>query len=56
MVLAFYILANYFGILQTKFSDREGHRVRRVGREALSLDQHIEGDHGERQASLKIHP
>jgi hypothetical protein len=56
MVLVFYILANYVGILQTKFSDREEHGARRVGREALPLDQHIEGGHGERQASLKIHP
>src|SRR6266851_5472336 len=56
MVLVFYILDNYVSILQTKFSDREGHEARRVGLEAVPLDQHIEGGHGERQARLKIRP
>src|SRR6478672_4706038 len=56
MVLVFYILDNYFSILQTKFSYREGHEARRVGLEAVPLDQHIEGRHGERQACLKIRP
>src|SRR3989442_1205990 len=56
MVLVFYILDNYVSILQTKFSDREGHEARRMGLEALPLDQHIEGGHGERQARLKIRP
>mgnify|MGYP003548006100 CR=1 FL=1 len=40
--------SNYVSILQTKFSDREGHEARRVGLEAVPLDQHIEGGHGER--------
>src|SRR6266404_1580072 len=56
MVLVFYILDNYVSILQTKFSDREGHEARRVGLEAVPLDQHIEGGHGERQARLTIRP
>src|SRR5438128_853618 len=56
MVLVSYRLDNYTSILQTKFSDREGHEARRVGLEAMPLDQHIEGRHGERQASLKIRP
>src|SRR6266446_942121 len=56
MVLVAYILCSYFSILQTKFSDREGHEARRVGVEAMPLDQHIEGGHGERQARLKIGP
>src|SRR5260370_39715780 len=56
MVLVFYILDNYVSILQTKFSDREGHEARRVGLETIPLDQHIEGGHGERQARLKIRP
>src|SRR5882672_7852744 len=56
MVLVFYILDNYVSILQTQFSDREGHEARRVGLEAVPLDQHIEGGHGERQARLKIRP
>src|SRR6266478_8536267 len=56
MVLVSYILDDYVSILQTKFSDREGHKARRGGLEAMPLDQHIEGRHGERQASLKRRP
>ena len=43
--------SNYISILQTKFSDREGHEARRVGLEAMPLDQHIEGGHGEREVA-----
>jgi hypothetical protein len=46
--------SNNISILQTKFSDREGHETRRTRLEALPLDQHIEGGHGEREARLKI--
>src|SRR5712691_6240341 len=56
MVLVSYRLDNYFSILQTKFSHREGHEARRGGLEAMPLDQHIEGRHGEREARLKIRP
>ena len=49
-------MKNRFSHLQTKFSYREGHEARRVGLEAVPLDQHIEGSHGERQARLKIPP
>src|SRR6266446_1262685 len=56
MVLVSYILDIYIGILQTKFSYRERHEARCVGLEAVPLDQHIEGGHGERQARLKIPP
>src|SRR5215468_3675743 len=56
MVLVFYILDSYVSILQTKFSDREGHEARRVGLEAVPLDQHVEGGHGEGQPCLKIGP
>src|SRR5437899_4186437 len=56
MVLVSYILYNYVSILQTQLSNREGHEARRVGLEAMPLDQHIEGRHGERQARLKIRP
>src|SRR2546423_13256160 len=56
MVLVSYILYNYISILQTKFGDREGHEARRMGLEAMPLDQHIEGRHGECQARLKIRP
>jgi hypothetical protein len=31
VVLVAYILDNYISILQTKFSDREGHEARRIG-------------------------
>src|SRR5438093_13740085 len=56
MVLVPYILDNYVSILQTKFSYREGHEARRIGLEAMPLDQHIEGGHGEREPRLKILP
>src|SRR5262252_5846948 len=44
------------GILYTKLSDRERHETRCVGLEAIPLDEHIEGGHGEGQARLKIGP
>src|SRR6266478_7574194 len=56
MVLVAYTLANYVSILQTKFSDREGYEARRIGLEAMPLDQHIEGRHGERQPGVEIVP
>ena len=56
MVLVFYILDNYVSILQTKLSDREGHEARRIGLEAMPLDEHIEGRHGEREPGVKIRP
>src|SRR5437016_14583573 len=56
MVLVSYMLYSSFSFLQTKLRDREGHEARRVGLEAMPLDQHIEGRHGERQARLKIRP
>ena len=48
--------SNDIGILQTKLSHREGHEARRVGLEAMPLDQHIEGGYGEREPRLKIRP
>src|SRR5713226_7735049 len=45
---------NGVSILQTKLGHREGHEARRIRLEAMPLDQHIEGRHGERQACLKI--
>src|SRR5882762_3569391 len=56
MVLVFYKLTNDIGILQTKLSHREGHEARRMGLEAMPLDQHVEGRHSEREARLKIRP
>ena len=48
--------SSYIGILQTKLSHREGYEARRIGLEAMPLDQYIEGGHGKRQARLKIRP
>src|SRR5919108_6656634 len=56
MVLVSYKLYNQCSILQTKFSDREGHEARRMGLETMPLDQHIEGRHGEREPGLEIPP
>src|SRR3989475_2535685 len=56
MVLVCYIPNKDISILQTKFSDRERHETRRVGLEAMPLDEHIEGGHGEREPRLKIRP
>src|SRR5712691_3774175 len=56
MVLVSYILDKNISILQTKLSDREGHETRRVGPEAMPLDPHVEGRHGEGQPCLKIRP
>src|SRR5712691_6050913 len=53
MVLVSYIPGNYISILQTKVGHREGHKARRIGLEAMPLDQHIEGGHGECQAGLQ---
>ena len=48
--------SNGIGILQTKLRHREGHETRRGGLEAMPLDQHIKGCHGEGEARLKIRP
>src|SRR2546427_11875169 len=56
MVLVSYKLDNYVSILQTKLSHRERYEARRIGLEAMPLDQHIEGGHGECQAGLKVLP
>src|SRR4029450_6120701 len=56
MVLVSYTPYNHISLLQTKFSDRERHETRRVGLEAMPLDEDIEGRHGEGQARLKIGP
>ena len=56
MVLVSDKLSNAIGILQTELSDREGHEARRIGLEAMPLDQHIEGRHGEREPGVEIRP
>src|SRR5712691_3413554 len=50
------VVTNGVSLLQTKLSDREGYEARRIGLEAMPLDQHIEGRHGEREPGLKIGP
>src|SRR2546426_6352527 len=56
MVLVSYKLTNYIIILQTELSNREGHEASRIGLEAMPLDQHIEGRHGEREPGVDILP
>jgi hypothetical protein len=56
MVLVSYILDNYISSLQTKLRHREGHEARRIGLEAMPLDQDIEGGHGEREPGVEICP
>ena len=56
MVLVFDKLNNNTGILQTKFSHREGHEARCVGLETMPLNQDIEDGHGEREPGVEIHP
>ena len=56
MVFVFDKPYNNISLLQTKISHREGHEARRVGLEAMPLDQHVEGGHGEREPRLKIRP
>src|SRR6266478_7030262 len=56
MVLVSYRLYNSTSILQTKFSDREGHEARPMRLEAMPLDEHIESGHRKRQARPKIGP
>src|SRR5215471_5316460 len=48
--------SNATGLLQTKLRDRERHETRRVGLEAMPLNQHIEDCHGKGQPCLKIGP
>ena len=56
MVLVSEKPSDNLGILQTKLSDREGYDARRGGLEAVPLNQHIDGGHGERQPGLEIRP
>jgi hypothetical protein len=52
MVLVFDKPNSYVGFLQTKLSYREGHEARRIGEEAMPLDQDIKGGHGEGEAGV----
>src|SRR5437773_7483069 len=56
MVLVSYILDNYFSSLQTKLSEREGYEARRMGLEAMPLDEHIKRCHSERKACVEVLP
>ena len=53
-VVSAVLVTNGVSLLQTKLSNREGHEARRVGLEAMPLDQHIEGRHGEREPGVEI--
>jgi hypothetical protein len=48
--------SNDISILQTKFSDREGHETRCGGLEAMPLDQHVKCRHSERESRVEIRP
>jgi hypothetical protein len=50
------IETNGASILQTKLSHREGYEARRVESQAIPLDQHIKGRHGEGESCLEIRP
>src|SRR5262245_37960723 len=56
MVLVFDKPNNYTGLLQTKLSHREGHEARRIGKEAMPLDEDIQGGHGEGEAGVEVLP
>ena len=56
MVLVSYTLYIYVSTLQTKFGYGERHEARRGGPEAMPLDQHIEGRHGESKSGMEIRP
>jgi len=44
------------GLLQTELSNRERHEARGIGHEAIPLDQHIIGCHGEREVGVERRP
>src|SRR3989454_1914979 len=50
------IVTNGVSRLQTELSHREGHEARRIGLEAMPVDQHIEGRHTEREPGVEIRP
>src|SRR5215510_14536099 len=50
------LLINGVSCLQTKLSDREGHKARRVGPQAIPLDQNIKSGHGTREPGVEIRP
>src|SRR5437870_12957619 len=50
------LLTNGVSLLQTKLGHREGYEARRIGLEAMPLDQHIESRHGEREPGVERRP
>ena len=56
MVLVFDKLNSEIGLLQTKLGNREGHEARRIGEEAMPLDQHIKSRHSEGEAGVEVLP
>src|SRR6266446_2378479 len=56
MVLVSYKPKNDISILQTKLRHREWYEARRIGLEAMPLDEHIEGGHGKRKSRMERRP
>src|SRR5262245_25166410 len=56
MVLVFDTPSSYIGLLQTKRSHREGPAARRIGEEAMPLDEDSKGGHGEGEAGVEVLP
>ncbi len=50
------VVTNGVSLLQTQLGHREGHEARRMGLEALPLDQHIKHRHGASEACLEVLP
>src|SRR5215510_6660719 len=56
MVLVFDKPKSHTSILQTKLNHREGHEARRIGEEAMPLDEDIKGSHSEGEAGVEVLP
>ncbi len=50
------LVTNGVSLLQTNLGHREGHEARRMGLEAMPLDQDIQGGHGERRQATGPKP
>jgi len=50
------IVTNGVSLLQTTLRYREGHEARRMGLEAMPLNQQVKGRHGERKPCVEIRP
>src|SRR6266705_3587038 len=50
------VVTNGVSCLQTELRNREGHETVHVGLEAMPLDEHIEGGHGEGESGVDRRP